>query len=178
MRYLSIDDDSINAAERKQLKQQLNHLKRTGSLSSSLLTDEFKQATHAKITYRFGRKQLLSFEPTKVELSGFFLTGRQYEGVLGEHGYDTLYWLFENPGNKSRTEIIETKILENSPVVMYHELMNKTIAGTPVLYEHLTDKKAVNYQKARFVHEGRLDVINAKGLSQVEFESLLTTIIQ
>lgn len=55
----------------KKLKQQLNHLKRTGSLSSSVLTDEFKQATHAKITYRFGRKQLLSFEPTKVELSGF-----------------------------------------------------------------------------------------------------------
>ncbi|WP_435938249.1 hypothetical protein ACSF85_05300 [Moraxella bovoculi] len=143
-----------------------------------MLTDEFKQATHAKITYRFGCKQLLSFEPTKVELSGFFLTGRQYEGVLGEHGYDTLYWLFENPGNKSRIEIIETKILENSPFVMYHELMNKTIAGTPVLYEHLTDKKAVNYQKARFVHEDRLDVINAKGLSQVEFESLLKTIIQ
>lgn len=104
------------------------------------------------------------------------MTGRQYEGVLGEHGYDTLYWLFENSGNKSRIEIIETKILENSPVVMYHELMNKTITGTPVLYEHLTDKKAVNYQKARFVHEDRLDVINAKGLSQVEFESLLTTI--
>lgn len=150
MRYLSIDDESINAAERKQLKQQLNHLKRTGSLSGGVLTDEFKQATRAKITYRFGRKQPLSFEPTKVELSGFFLTGRQYEGVLGEHGYDTLYWLFENPGNKSRTEIIETKILENSPFVMYHELMNKTIAGTPVLYEHLTDKKSRELSKSAF----------------------------
>lgn len=71
MRYLSIDDDSINAAERKQLKQQLNHLKRTGSLSGGVLTDEFKQVTRAKITYRFGRKQLLSFELTKIELSGF-----------------------------------------------------------------------------------------------------------
>ncbi|KDN26015.1 hypothetical protein MBO_02460 [Moraxella bovoculi 237] len=71
MRYLSIDDDSINAAERKQLKQQLNHLKRTVSLSGGVLTDEFKQVTRAKITYRFGCKQLLSFEPTKVELSGF-----------------------------------------------------------------------------------------------------------
>ena len=178
VRYLSIDDGSVKAAEQKQLKQQLNHLKRAGSLSGGVLTDEFKQATHAKMTYRFGRKQPLSFEPTQIELSGFFLTGRQYEGVLGERGYDALYRLFENPSNKSRIEIIETRILEDSPVVMYQEFMNKTIAGTPVLYEHLTDKKAVNYQKARFVHKDKLYVINAKGLTQGEFESLLTIIIQ
>lgn len=71
MRYLSIDDDSINAAERKQLKQQLNHLKRTVSLSGGVLTDEFKQATRAKITYRFGRKQPLSLNRLRLNYQVF-----------------------------------------------------------------------------------------------------------
>ncbi|MDO4441841.1 MAG: hypothetical protein Q4B81_06635 [Moraxella sp.] len=174
VRYVSIDDTPQNKA----LKQQQKNLAKTGSLSGGVLSTEFKQATHAKMTYRFGRKQPLSFEPTKLAFSDFILTGRQYEGVLGSDGFDGLYRLFENPHNKARFEILEVKIPLDAPVTIYQELLNKHIHDTPIMYEHLTDKKGVFYQNARFVHQDRLYTMSAKGMSRAEFDELLGVILQ
>lgn len=176
VRYISIDE--APHSEQKALRRQLHLLQKTGSLSGGALTVEFKQATHAKMTYRFGRRQALSFEPVALSLDGFVLTGRQYEGVKGEQGFDGLYRLFENPTTKARVELLETKILADDPVVLYGEFVNKTIGTTSVIFETLTDKKGIRHHNARFVHHDKLYVMSAKGVAEQDLDALIMNIVQ
>ncbi|STZ14622.1 Uncharacterised protein [Moraxella caviae] len=178
VQYHSIDDAPTH--ERKALAQQAQRLARTGSTSGGELTFEFKQATHAKMTYRFGRKQRLTFKPiTPVLPAGFVLTGRQYEGkpiqVEGRSTYLGWYRLFENPDTKARIEISETQLSADAPIVLYRELMNETLANTPVQFETLHDKKGVVYHNAKFAKGDRLVQISSKGVAR---EQILAMVAQ
>lgn len=151
-----------------------------GSLKG-MLTTQFKQATHAKMTYRFGRRQKLAFEPVRPAIlasQGFVLTGREYEGNLINGAYQSLYRLFENPISKARIEIFETRITADQPVEMIAETLNESVLGVPVSLERFTDKKGVVYHSATFVAKDRYYVINTKAVDRQLLIDVLQQIVE
>lgn len=177
--YIPLEMLEIPQSQKQELYQQITKLKRTGSVSGGVLTTEFKQATHAKMTYRFGRRQPLSFDMMTLDdklPKEFILTGRQYEGKMGEQGFDGLYRLFEHPSSKARLEITETKI-NTTPLVLVRELFTEVIYRTPVRLESVTDKKGVPYHHAEFVWQDRYVSMTSKGMEMSQFRSLLEQIL-
>lgn len=155
-------------------------LNSVGSLKGGLTT-QFKQATHAKMTYRFGRKQPLAFMPVRSQLmasSGFVLTGREYEGEIHNGKYHELYRLFENPTTKGRIELFETLINQDRPVVMIQETLNDQIAGVPVCLEQMTDKKGRVYYSVSFVARDRYYRVNSKLVPKDQLMAILTEVVQ
>lgn len=178
--YVPVDKMPLSQAEREQLRVQIDNWQRTGSTSAGLLTTEFKKATHAKMTYRFGRRQKLSFKPVSLKNhlpEGFVLTGRQYEGEAGEQGFYGLYRLFENPTNKARLEVSEQQI-HKPPLYLPSELFAQLIDGVPVRFETLSDKDGVAYYHAQFVIKDSHISMTAKGMTMTEFLSVIGQILK
>lgn len=176
--YVSLDDSGLSKSEQNVIRQQIKNLQETGSISRGTLTKEFKQATHAKMTYRFGRKQAVAFDMLTIEErlpDGFFLTGRQYEGVVTDEGFEQVYRLFENPTTKARLEISESKITQ--PTKLIRELFDKEIQGTPIRFERLTDKKEVVYYHTEFVKNNIYVVITTKNMALVEFMAVMDALL-
>lgn len=177
--YVPADEMPLSQTELVALRLQINHLKNTGSTSAGVLTTEFKKATHAKMTYRFGRRQKLSFKPVSLQKNlpeGFILTGRQYEGVMGEQGFDGLYRLFEKPNTKARLEITQSKITKQ-PLLLPKELFDQELDGVPLRLESLTDKKGVAYYHGEFVHQDSYISITSKGVALADFVAIIQQII-
>ena len=183
VRYVSIEQAKLPEHERQALKRQIHNLQTTGSTSAGELRQEFKQTTHAKMTYRFGRQQDLSFNAVRRQVvqdklpQGFIWTGRQYEGERGEQGFDSIYRLFENPNNKARFEISETKIWADKPLTLIQELFNDNVGGVPVRFETLSDKKGVVYHHGEFVAGEQYISINSKNMTADEVKTVIGAII-
>lgn len=162
---------SINDSEQPQRhQQQLKTLQRTGSLTGSLGV-QFKQATHAKMSYRFGRKKPTAFVPAPLsELvpEGFVLTGRDYDDPMDGGVYRTVYRLFERPDAKQRIEVFESAIDVAQPLLRIKELQNHQVFGTPMQLERFVGKKSVVYYSAEIIIKDRLYQINTKGIDQAE----------
>ncbi|WP_066803158.1 hypothetical protein [Moraxella oblonga] len=174
VRYVSIENTKITPQEKQKILKQINNIQETGSSTGGVLTTEFKQSTHAKMTYRFGRKQPLSFQAVKMMSflpQGFVLTGRQYEGQKGEQGFDGIYQLFENPTTKSRLEITQTKLAHET--ILIKELFNENVDGTPIRLESLSDKQGNMYYHGEFVLGETYVVMNAKGMNLPEFMAVI-----
>lgn len=177
--YVSADELLLPDAELAALRLQIANLQRTGSTSAGVLTNEFKKSTHAKMSYRFGRRQKLSFRPVSLQSKlpdGFVLTGRQYEGDMGEHGFDGLYRLFENPTSKARLEITQTKI-DKQPLLLPSELFAQVVNDTPVRLETLSDKKGVAYHHGEFVYQDSYICMTSKGMALEDFLWLINQIL-
>ena len=183
VRYVSIEQAKLSEHERQFLKRQIHNLQTTGSSTAGELGQEFKQTTHAKMTYRFGRQQDLSFNAVRRQVvqdklpQGFIWTGRQYEGERGEQGFDSIYRLFENPNNKARFEISETKIWADKPLTLIQELFNDNVGGVPVRFETLSDKKGVVYHHGEFVAGEQYISINSKNMTADEVKTVIGAII-
>lgn len=179
VRYVSVDDGQFDDKETATIKRQIKNLQNTGSRSGGVMTDEFKQATHAKMSYRFGRKQKLSFEMTKPDLpQGFVLTGRQYDGErITDEGvvFDEIYRLFENPQTKARMEITQAKF--DKSMVFVQEFFNETIGGVPICLESLTDAKGVHYYRGEFVAHDTHIKITAKGMTREAFLAVVASLV-
>lgn len=179
--YVGVEAMDIPLAQKQQLKQQIKQLQETGSSTGGVLTTEFKQATYAKMNYRFGRKQKLSFVALDVKSilpAEFVLTGRAYEGQASEAGFDEFYRLFENPTTKARLELSETKIHHDKPLVLVKELYNQEVHGTPVRLERLVDKKGITYHHAEFALGDKYIKLNTKGMSHDEVMTAITNILR
>ena len=181
--YVSIEQAQLPEHERQALTRQIHNLQTTGSSTAGELGQEFKQTTHAKMTYRFGRQQDLSFTAVRRQVvqdklpQGFIWTGRQYEGERGEQGFDSIYRLFENPNNKARFEISETKIWADKPLTLIQELFNDNVGGVPVRFETLSDKKGVVYHHGEFVAGEQYISINSKNMTADEVKVVIGAII-
>lgn len=163
-----------------ELYRQANLLRQTGSLTGGELTTQFKRATHAKMSYRFGRKKPTTFKPvvlTTTLPSGFVLTGREYQGVLLDKKYTGMYRLFENPNTKARLEISEQQILANQPITLVRELFNEKIGDVPVRLESFQDKKGVIYYSAEFAHQDKYYTISSKGMEKFTVLALLEQLL-
>lgn len=172
--YISVEEADLTPQDKQKILKQIKNLHETGSSTGGVLTTEFKQSTHAKMSYRFGRRQPLSFQAVKITPflpQGFVLTGRQYEGQKGEQGFDGIYQFFENPTTKARLELTQSKL--NDDVLLIKELFNENIAGTPVRLESLSDKRGEMYYHAEFVLGETYVVMNAKGVALPEFMAVI-----
>lgn len=172
--YVSIDDSDNPLLYRRQLST----LTRTGSLTGSLGT-QFKQATHAKMSYRFGRKKPTVFEPApllKIMPDGFVLTGREYDSA-DDGVYRSLYRLFERPESKDRIEIIESAIDITNPLERISELQNEQILGHPMLLERFIAKKSVVYYSAEIIIKDRIYQINTKGVDRAELMAFIEQLL-
>lgn len=116
--YVSLTQANFDDTKKAHIEQQIASLDKHGHTNSTIHL-AFKKATHAKMSYRFGHKQPVSF--TVIDIAdvlpqGFILTGRQYEGEMGIDGYDAIYRLYENPNDRTRLEItqVHTRLI-------YHE---------------------------------------------------------
>ena len=179
--YVSVYDAKLTPDELVATKRQIEQLQKTGSTSGGIFTTEFKQATHAKMTYRFGRRQKLAFKAVKLSHilpDGFVLTGRQYEGQMTAQGFEGMYRLFENPATKARLEITETKIKTETPLILIQELFNESIYDTPIRLETLTDKKGMVYYHAQLVLADKYVSMTSKGMDKETFVGLLTQLIR
>lgn len=180
VQFVALLDANLSPSEKEQISRQIKNLEQTGSASGGVLTSEFKSATHAKMSYRFGRKQPLVFEMTKVKETlptGFVLTGRTYEGVLREQGYDGVYRLFENPHTKARLEITENHIHPDRPLMLIKELFREDMDGVPLRFEQLTDKKGQVYYHGEFVIGERYVVMNSRGMNLPEFMAVVESVM-
>lgn len=180
VRYLSLEEAHLSPTQKQRLARQIKNLQNTGSTSGGVLTTEFKSATHAKMSYRFGRKQPLSFDMTNIKdalPSGFVLTGREYEGVMGNAGFDGVYRLFENPNTKALFEITETYIHPDKPLMLIQELYRENLDGTPLRFEQLMDKKGQVYYHGEFVVGNRYVSITSRNLNLPEFMKVAKAIV-
>lgn len=180
VRFVALAEADLSPTEKQKITRQIKNLEKTGSTSGGVLTSEFKSATHAKMSYRFGRKQPLAFEMTKVKETlptGFVLTGREYEGVLGEQGYDGVYRLFENPHTKARLEITESRIRPDRPLILIKELFVKEVNGVPLRFEQLTDKKGQVYYHGEFALGERYVIMNSRGMNLAEFMAVVESVM-
>lgn len=180
VRFVALADSQLSADEKQKIARQIKNLEQTGSISGGVLTEEFKSATHAKMSYRFGRKQPLAFEMVKVKEAlpmGFVLTGRAYEGVLGKQGYEGVYRLFENPHTKARLEIIETHVHSNQPLTLIQELFREEVRGVPLHFGQLRDKKGQVYYHGEFALGERYVIMNSRGMTLPEFMAVVESVI-
>lgn len=178
--YVALADATLDVAQRQDILRQIKNLEHTGSTSGGALTHEFKSATHAKMSYRFGRKQPLAFEMVKIKdalPSGFVLTGREYKGVLGETGFGGVYRLFEHPSTKARLEITEIYIYPDKPLTLIKELYREDMNGTPLRFEQLIDKKGDVYYHGEFVAGDRYVSMTSRGMNLPEFMVVIDIII-
>lgn len=176
--YASVENVGLTTQEKQKILKQIKNIQETGSSTGGVLTTEFKQSTHAKMTYRFGRKQPLSFQAVKMTTflpQGFILTGRQYEGQKGEQGFDGIYQFFENPTTKARFEITQTKLVHET--VLIKELFNENVNGTPVRLESLSDKRGHMYYHGEFVLGETYVVMNARGMNLSEFMAVIAGLL-
>lgn len=176
--YASVENVGLTTQEKQKILKQIKNIQETGSSMGGVLTTEFKQSTHAKMTYRFGRKQPLSFQAVKLTTflpQGFILTGRQYEGQKGEQGFDGIYQFFENPTTKARFEITQTKLVHET--VLIRELFNENVNGTPVRLESLSDKRGHMYYHGEFVLGETYVVMNARGMNLPEFMAVIAGLL-
>ncbi len=180
IRFISLE--ALSGAKRTVVAGQLQRLRQTGSSSGGVLTREFKSATHAKMTYRFGRRQPLALTPLDtagVLPLGFVLTGREFQGERSQAGeFSKLYRLFENPSDKTRIEIIETAATSDAPIELIQELFSDRVHDIPVKFERMVDKKGVRYYGAEFALANVHYVVNTKGLASDEMRRLVERIIQ
>lgn len=169
-----------NSHNPKYYQRQLTMLQRTGSLTGSLDT-QFKRATHAKMSYRFGRKKPTVFVPmslTKIMPDQFILTGREYDDLMADGGaYRTVYRLFENPTNKNRIEIFESAIDTDQPLLRVKELQNEQILAIPMQLERFVGKKSLVYYRAEIIIKDRLYKINTKGVDRAELIKFIERLI-
>ncbi len=183
VRYVPLSEADVSMQERERLQHQIHNLYATGSTSGGELTQEFKQTTHAKMTYRFGHRQDLSFKAVKRQViqyhlpQGFVWTGRQYEGEKGEQGFNGIYRLFENPSSKARFEISESKLSKDKPLILIQELFNEELEGVPLRFETLQDKKGVIYHHAEFVAGEQYIIINSKNINTDDVKNVIKVII-
>lgn len=178
VRYVSVENAELTPQEKQKILKQIKNLQSTGSSTGGVLTAEFKQSTHAKMSYRFGRRQPLSFQAVKMNAvlpQDFILTGRQYEGQKGELGFDGIYQFFENPTTKARLEITQSKLTDDA--LLIKELFNENISGTPVRLESLSDKRGEMYYHGEFVLGETYVVMNAKGVSLPEFMAVIVGLL-
>lgn len=178
--FVTLASANLPPDEKERIKSQIRNLEQMGSTSGGVLTHEFKQSTHAKMSYRFGRVQPLVFEMARVKEVlpiGFVLTGREYEGVLGEQGYDGVYRLFENPHTKARLEITETYIHPDKPLILIKELFREDMNGVPLRFEQLIDKKGQVYYHGEFVVGERYVVMNSRGMNLPEFMMVVDSVM-
>lgn len=176
--YASVENVGLTPQDKQKILKQIKNLHETGSSTGGVLTTEFKQSTHAKMSYRFGRRQPLSFQAVKITPflpQGFVLTGRQYEGQKGEQGFDGIYQFFENPTTKARLELTQSKLGDDA--VLIKELFNENIAGTPVRLESLSDKRGDMYYHAEFVLGETYVVMNVKGVALPELMAMIFGLI-
>ena len=171
---------SLNDSEHPQRhRQQLRTLQRTGSLTGAMSV-QFKQATHAKMSYRFGRKKPTVFVPAPLnELVplGFVLTGREYDDPMADGVYRTIYHLFERPDTKQRIEVFETGIDVAEPLLRIKELQNQQVLGVPIQLERFVGKKSVVYYSAEIIIKDRLYQINTKDIEQAELMAFIERLI-
>lgn len=178
--YVTLDDANLSPTQRQTVARQIKNLENTGSTSGGVLTGEFKSATHAKMSYRFGRKQPLRFDAANMKEalpSGFVMTGRDYEGVMTDKGFDGVYRLFENPNNKEMFEITETYIHPDKPLTLIKELYRENLHGTPIRFEQLTDKKERVYYHGEFVAGNRYVSMSSRGMSMTQFMSVVNAVL-
>ncbi|UYZ74845.1 hypothetical protein LP123_05555 [Moraxella bovis] len=174
--YVALADATLDVAQKQDIARQIKNLEHTGSTSGGVLTHKFKSATHAKMSYCFGRKQPLAFEMVKIKDAlplGFVLTGRAYEGVLGETGFDGVYRLFEHPSTKARLEITETHIHPDKPLTLIKKLYREDMNGTPLRFEQLIDKKSDVYYHGEFVAGDRYVSMTSRGMNLPEFMTVV-----
>ncbi|VEG13775.1 hypothetical protein [Moraxella cuniculi] len=176
-----VRDVSIEQSSNKiQAAQQLKSLQRYGNTTQGLGV-QFKQATHAKMNYRFGQKKPTTFAPVAfgaILPKQFVLTGRQYEGKPNATGaYGSLYRLFEYPETKARIEIFETQLSADAPFERVIELQNDQIADTPVLLEQFTDKKGLVYYSVAIIIADKFYQINTKAVEKQVVIELLEKLI-
>lgn len=178
--YVALEDANLTPAQKEITQRQIENLANTGSTSGGVLAGAFKSATHAKMSYRFGRKQPLLFNMANMKEalpSGFVMTGRDYEGIRHEGGFDGVYRLFENPNNKAWFEITETYIHPDEPLTLIKELHREDINGTPLRFEQLTDKKGRTYYHAQFVADNRHISMTSRGMHLTEFMTVIHAIL-
>lgn len=176
--YVKLADAKV--ANPSQIGAQIKRLHQDGSKAGALTT-QFKQATHAKMSYRFGRKQPLNFTPAPLRQlmpSGFVLTGRAHEGEMVANAYSSIYRLYENPNTKGRIEIIETKLNADKPLVLIDELMNEQVLGVPMTFERFMDKKGVVYYSVELVLSDKHYVINTKAVDRAVLMDFLAKLIR
>lgn len=176
--YVKLAD--ANVANPSQISAQIERLHHDGS-KAGVLTTQFKQATHAKMTYRFGRKQPLNFTPAPLRTlvpAGFVLTGREYEGEMVANAYSAMYRLYENPNTKGRIEIIESKLSADKPLVLIDELMNEQVLGVPMTFERFLDKKGVVYYSVEMALTDKHYVINTKAVDKAVLMEFLAALVR